>query len=166
MGLHSKDGAGRKKGCVKHPETGRKKGTPNKRSKYGSEVDKILTRLECCPFEGMALIGMRKVDCYVCNGTRVVVSFGGNPDANEPSDEEDCTHCAATGYEPIDPGVRTRAYSELAQYLAPKRKAIETTNTSLIGVVIKDYTGKNSGLVLESQESELIETDMIEIEVE
>lgn len=66
------------------PKTGgRKKGTPNKRTK---EITDKLAALDCDPIEGMAGIAM---------------------------DEQNA------------PELRGRMFAELAQYVAPKRKAIE-----------------------------------------
>lgn len=156
---------GPKPGTPQHPNSGRPKGAKNKTTQYGKEVSAILKELDCCPFTGMAMIGMNKIDCYLCLGEGEIVTFEGNKDANEPGKSAVCPQCRGTGFEPIDPGVRNRAYSELAQYLAPKRKAIETTNKTMIGVVIKDYRGADGdkGTLIEADESEVIEGgEMIE----
>jgi len=156
---------GPKPGSPKQPGSGKKKGTLNKATQYGKEVATILKELDCCPFKGMALIGMRKIDCYLCLGEGEIATFEGNPDANEPANHAICPQCRGTGFEPIDPGVRNRAFSELAQYLAPKRKAIEQTNRTMIGVVIKDYRGADGdgGTLIEADESEVMDDgEMVE----
>ena len=63
--------------------SGRKAGTPNRRTR---EVQEMLDGLNCNPIEGMVMIA------------------------------ED---------ESVDLSIRARMYTELAQYVAPKRKAIE-----------------------------------------
>lgn len=65
--------------------SGRKKGTPNKKT---VEIAEILAELNCNPIEGMARIAM-------------------NP-KNTPE-------------------LRGRMFAELAQYIAPKRKAVEVS---------------------------------------
>ena len=63
--------------------SGRKAGTPNRRSQ---EVQELLESMDCDPITGMARIAMD---------------------------------------ETIDMQIRARMFTELAQYVAPKRKAIE-----------------------------------------
>ncbi len=80
-----KRGPGRPRGLGKVAGSGRKPGTPNKKS---AEVRELLLSLKCDPITGMARIAMNSK----------------NP-----------------------PELRGRMYSELAQYMWPKRKAIEVS---------------------------------------
>lgn len=91
---------------------GRKKGTPNKRTQA---VQELLESMDCDPIAGMARIAaMAETDAQA---------------AGEPKDRlphmnlvKDC-------------------YKELAQYVAPKRKAVE--HTGEVGTVVRlvDLTG-------------------------
>lgn len=88
-------------GAKGKPKTGgRKKGTPNK---VNSEIADLLDRLGCNPIEGLARIA---------NGERLK-----------------CGVSTIAGYaeEEIMPtfAQRLKAYTELAEYAAPKRKAVE-----------------------------------------
>ena len=82
---------GRPKGLGKVPGSGRKRGTPNRRT---AQVHELLLALKCDPITGMARIAMN---------------------AKNP------------------PDLRGRMYSELAQYLFPKRKALEVSTTPAEG---------------------------------
>ena len=100
---------------------GRKKGTPNKETRTLQEK---LDSLGCDPIEGMALIASGKVPCGVCHGegkTRYKV-----PGTNKVG-ERLCESCYGTLLEHISPDLRGRMYAEIAQYLLPKRKALEVT---------------------------------------
>jgi len=91
---------------------GRKKGTPNKRT---LELTERLEALGCDPIEAMALIAMNRLDCGLCGGTGQAPDKEGQP----------CAVCHGKGTERILPELRARMYAELAQYLYPKRKAVE-----------------------------------------
>ena len=109
------------------PGPGRAKGSKNRRT---LEVEARLARLNCDPFEGMARIAMAQCPCPTCNGALraryVVAAFGiyVDPDKGE---EMTCRTGWGTGREPIAPELRGRMCAELAQYIAPKRKAVEHT---------------------------------------
>ena len=107
------------------PGPGRPKGSKGKRTR---ELEARLARLGCDPLEGMALIAMGKCPCPTCDGSlrpRYTVGAVGpylDPDKGQ---EMTCRTCWGTGREPIAPELRGRMFSELAQYVAPKRKAVE-----------------------------------------
>ena len=166
--------SGRPAGLGKAAGSGRKKGTPNKKKEWGPDIAAILDELDCCPFTGMAQIGMKQIDCYECAGAGeqeyILTEDSGFVCApnGQGATVMTCMRCKGEGLEPIDVGVRNRAFSELAQYLAPKRKAIETTNKQLVGVVVKDYRGQGGGMI-EAQESEIIDataSDLITVKVD
>lgn len=107
------------------PGPGRPKGS---RSKQQLQVAAILERLGCDPIEGMALIMMGRCPCPTCVGTLKarysVGQFGVYLDPDE-GQERTCRTCWGTGFEPIEASLRGKMASELAQYIAPKRKSIE-----------------------------------------
>jgi len=90
---------------------GRSKGTPNKKTQ---EVQRMLEGLGCDPLEGMARIAMNDVACG-CEGEPT-------PEGKDP-----CALCNGTGQEVVSLDLRAQMFKELAQYVAPKRKAIEHT---------------------------------------
>lgn len=90
---------------------GRKKGTPNKKTQ---EVIERLKELNCDPIEGMARIAMNDITCSVCEGAGKI-------------DEEGCEPCYGSGKLLSTIELRGQMYKELAQYVAPKRKAVELT---------------------------------------
>src|SRR5690349_18425261 len=91
---------------------GRKKGTPNRST---VAIHEKLDRLGLDPIEGMALIAMGRVPCQPCRGEGRL---------SYPGSERSfgCEACGGTGREPVSVELRARMYSELAQYVAPKRK--------------------------------------------
>ena len=96
---------------------GRQKGTPNKRTQ---EVAEILARLGCDPFTGMATIALNQLPCGVCRGKgRTKYKVDGEVH------ERTCESCYGTLFEACSPELRGKMNAELAQYIAPKRKAIE-----------------------------------------
>lgn len=144
--------AGRKPGT---PKTGgRQKGTPNKATK---EVIAKLEEMGCDPIEGMARIAMGDADCFVCRDGRVSsaqffkIAGVRSPSswADLPDDELEerqtadmtCPVCGGTGKDPVDTKQRADMFKELAQYVAPKRKAIEMDGT--IAVESFDEWAKN-----------------------
>ena len=104
---------------------GRQKGTPNK---INAEVAARLAGLGCDPIEGMVKIALRECECPTCQGTlRAKYTLGPvgiylDPDSGKMMT---CRTCWGTGKEPILPELRGKMFAELAQYIAPKRKAIE-----------------------------------------
>jgi hypothetical protein len=120
---------------------GRGKGSKGKRT---LAVEETLERLNCDPIEGMALIAMGSVPCLSCSETGTVTSIqfyqiinkpvpdwvisdADSPDTlnNESTRPVSCPLCGGTGIDPINISLRSSMHKELAQYIAPKRKAIE-----------------------------------------
>jgi len=98
---------------------GRKKGTPNKKTQ---EVIDRLKELNCDPIEGMAKIAMNACPCLSCEEKGFIVV---NPE--DPEDKEPCPNCNGDGKLTASLELRGQMYKELAQYVAPKRKAVEIT---------------------------------------
>jgi len=90
---------------------GRLKGTPNKLTQ---EVQHRLAELGCDPIAGMARIAEDVTPCLVCTHGLL-------------EDGRVCGQCQGTGKLQSPPELRGRMYAELAQYVAPKRKAIEVS---------------------------------------
>lgn len=126
---------------------GRTRGTPNKLTEA---VQDTLRRLGCSPIEGLALISLRRVSCGTCidedgeptGMTRYIMPEGkhaakckapnGSPHLSdrctcEGIGERTCLSCFGTLRERIGADLKFKADAELAQYVAPKRKAIEVT---------------------------------------
>lgn len=117
---------------------GRPKGSTSERTR---QVEDLLESMECNPIEGMAKIALGDADCHVCQDGRVsTAQFYKITGARAPSSwselkpeelEEDstfdltCPICGGTGKAPVDTKLRGDMFKELAQYVAPKRKAIE-----------------------------------------
>lgn len=109
---------------------GRQKGTPNRRSK---DIADTLKRLGCDPIEGMARIAIADIPCLVCEGSKKA-KYSLDSDGKgyrvfvfDPENGKDtwCRRCLGKGVEPITPELRGKMNAELAQYIHPKRKAIE-----------------------------------------
>ena len=104
---------------------GRRKGS---RNKVSSEAAEKLARLGCDPLEGMARIALGDLVCPACAGSGRARYAAGptgpvlDPDAGA---ERTCRTCWGGGREPVSPELRGRMFAELAQYVAPKRKAVE-----------------------------------------
>lgn len=135
-------------GGVGNRGKGRPKGSVNKAT---LSIQDKLQRLGHDPIEGMAKIAMNELPCGVCRGTgktlyrkpmkpRVKCDNCGyeNPQAfvrckvceSEPDlelAERICMSCYGTLMEACSPSLRGQMNAELAQYIAPKRKAIEVT---------------------------------------
>ena len=109
------------------PGPGRPKGS---RTKQQMQVAAILERLGADPIEAMAMIMMQRCPCPTCQGTlraRYSMCAAGpylDPDNGQ---EMTCRTCWGTGREPISPQLRGKMAAELAQYIAPKLRAIEHT---------------------------------------
>lgn len=120
---------------------GRKKGTPNKAT---WRVEEILQRRGVNPHDAMCDIVLGNVQCNVCRGaleTTVILTAGSHTKEckrNMKQTQNDscicdgvamrrCESCSGTGYEKISPELRGKMAAELAQYVAPKRKAVEVT---------------------------------------
>lgn len=97
---------------------GRRKGTPNKAT---VTIQQTLARLGVDPFEGMALIAKGEIPCGACHQrgkTKVKAADGSFY-------ERTCESCYGSKLEKVSPETRAKMYAELAQYVAPKRKAVE-----------------------------------------
>lgn len=124
---------------------GREKGTPNKATQI--VIDK-LDEMGCDPIIGMAKIAMGDVECPECHGSGKApygMSIENGPYWS-PEDEGGallvCKLCHGHGKEPIPTDLRGKMFSELACYVAPKRKAIDIKgDASTTTVVIRNYTG-------------------------
>src|SRR5690348_9649715 len=102
---------------------GRKPGTPNKSTQT---VQDTLARLGVDPFEGMAIIAANKLPCGVCRGKgKTSYKITGSDQIHQRT----CESCYGTLFEACSPELRGKMHSELAQYVAPKRKAVDHTNS-------------------------------------
>jgi len=106
MSNESKVGESRKTG-------GRKKGTPNKKTQ---EVIERLKELGCDPIEGMAKIAMGVSPCVSCEESGFIKA---------EEEKEVCPNCNGLGVLESSIELKGQMYKELAQYIAPKRKAVE-----------------------------------------
>ncbi len=124
------------------PGSGRPKGSPNKLT---LTVQETLARLGVNPLEGMSTIACNELPCGVCRGTGK--SFYKLPAGQHASDcdgsviapatlchcegigTRKCESCYGTLFEACSPELRGKMHAELAQYVAPKRKAIDHTNS-------------------------------------
>jgi hypothetical protein len=118
------------KGAPKTPGSGRKKGTPNKRTLEGPKAEEIAERLGCNPFE--VLIHFAKGDWKSLGyeaGKRIV----------------GCTQDGSPiEVDVISPETRLNAAKEASQYLFPKRKALELSTDEEKGfkIILEDYMSK------------------------
>jgi len=120
---------------------GRVKGSISKSTR---DVQEKLERLGCDPFEGMAIIADNRLPCGVCRGkgkTAYKLSDGAHAKDCAITEarlikgklkctcngvgERVCESCYGTLFEACSPELRGKMHAELAQYVAPKRKAIE-----------------------------------------
>ncbi len=118
---------------------GRAKGTPNKRTQ---ELQALMDRMDCNPHEFMAQVTKGEVPCKQCNGGQVTAAqwtkmLGLNVPTRYMDESGDvdieglntdtlpCPYCGGTELQPVDMVHRVAAAKELAQYLAPKRKAVD-----------------------------------------
>jgi hypothetical protein len=96
--------------------------------------------MNCVPFEVLARVTMNDLVCGVCRGTgktkfqprskaqaaaAAALSLDIPEDQQPDGSERTCQSCWGSGLERLDPETRLHAAKELAQYLAPKRKALE-----------------------------------------
>lgn len=96
----------------------------------------------CDPIVGMAEIALNKLQCGVCRGklkTKYQLLPGQHAKGCKISLKSDtgctcegigertCLSCYGSGWEACSPELRGKMEAELAQYLYPKRKAIEHT---------------------------------------
>lgn len=95
---------------------------PNRNTR---DVQELLDRMGCNPFEGMARIAAGDVPCGTCHGV------GKTPFRIPDSDklgQRTCESCYGTMKDKVTPQLRGQMYSELAQYIGSKRKAVELSN--------------------------------------
>lgn len=117
------------------PGPGRPKGS---KTKQQLGIEEKLGRLGCDPIMGMAMIALGQVPCPCCKGLKLAKY---NPETGKPDPtngvEMPCLLCLGSGFEPIAIDLKAKMFSELAQYIAPKRKAVEhSTDTGAAMFVI------------------------------
>lgn len=116
----------------------RAKGTPNRRSQ---DIADKLERIGCDPLRGMAEIALNRLPCGVCRGelktkykllpgdhSKECNKQGAGAGADCICDgigTRTCMSCYGSGWEACSPELRGKMYAEIAQYVLPKRKAIE-----------------------------------------
>lgn len=98
---------------------GRAKGVIERRF----DIDTILQRCKCDPFEILARVSTNNVPCGVCRGTGKT-NFQPVGEDKAPGVRV-CQSCWGSKLERVDPKLLAWAAAEIAQYVAPKRKAIE-----------------------------------------
>jgi hypothetical protein len=114
---------------------GRAKGTPNRRTQ---DIQEKLARIGCDPIRGMAEIALNRLPCGVCRGelkTKYLMPQGNHTTECRTANSAECTcegigtricqSCYGSGWEACSPELRGKMYAEIAQYVLPKRKAIE-----------------------------------------
>lgn len=104
---------------------GRQKGTPNKRSQQAMD---LLSSLDADGLEEMVRIARAEVPCLECGGTgRAKYTIGPmGPYRDEDNGiEATCQMCHGTKRHPVGIDLRASMWKEIAQYIHPKRKAIE-----------------------------------------
>jgi len=106
------------KGQRRLPNAGRKKGTPNKAT---WDVQAAAEKYGCNPFEFLAQAVNGDLPYNVCRGVGKTKYM----DKKGRLLMRTCESCYGTLREKLSPDTRVRAASELAAYIAPKRKAIE-----------------------------------------
>jgi hypothetical protein len=100
---------------------GRVAGTPNK-TPFDAYV--AAHKHNCNPFEVLAIAANGDMPCCVCFGTgRTKYMLDG------AIHERECQSCYGTLREHISPETRVKAASELAQYLASKRKQVDNISS-------------------------------------
>ncbi len=110
---------------------GRKEGTPNKRSQA---VHDQLMELGCDPIAGLANLVQGGHPCPECHGAKVqkyIVHTSGQFDSGtyevnpDHGDEQTCLMCHGSGCEPVPAKLASEVFGHLAQYFAPRLKAID-----------------------------------------
>lgn len=103
---------------------GRQKGTPNKTT---LDLLSQLKAVGCDPLMGMAEIAIGECDCTLCNGEGEVTGAKAKAENAALDEMVVCPKCGGDKRETISIETRGQMFKELAQYVAPKRKAIEVT---------------------------------------
>jgi RecJ-like exonuclease len=108
---------------------GSRKGIPNKRTQ---EIQELLAEKYPGWNPVLALADMAKgdVSCSNCNGKGKITQRTG------------CPICIGTGKLNIPLDIKLAALKEVAQYVAPKRKAVELSGGLTKVVHVKDLTGE------------------------
>jgi hypothetical protein len=105
---------------------GRPKGSLNKNT---LEVAERLAAIGCDPLVGMAKLASGVIVCVRCKGRKKI------PGPPIPGETRRlsviCHQCNGTGREVVSTDIRGRMLSELAQYVAPKRRAIDHRGDAL-----------------------------------
>lgn len=115
-----------------------------------ADVAARLEALRCDPIDGMARIALGELKCNVCRGklkTRYKLEKGAHTiecakqlnAASKAKQERKCTcgghgertceSCYGSGFEIVSPELRGKMFAELAQYCAPKLRAVELSGS-------------------------------------
>ena len=113
------------KGGVPPNPMGRPPGSQNKIRK--TIVDK-LAGWRCDPFKILRDIALGNVPCGVCRG-KGHTKFQPSCDGVKGGGERVCQSCWGSKMEKVSPAERSKAASELAQYIAPKQRAVEISGS-------------------------------------
>lgn len=109
---------------------GRQKGTPNKST--GALAERIRS-WGSDPFKTLSDIERGELPCGVCRGKGKTKyqprRSEDHLDGTFRLEERTCQSCYGSGKERLSPAERGKAAAELAQYLEPKRKAIEVSGS-------------------------------------
>ena len=102
---------------------GSRLGKPNKAT---ADVAAKLAAIGCDPISGMALLAMGQAPCPPCHGSGKAAApvRTDKPVARAPT-KVVCAACGGTGKDIVPTKLRGDMMAELAQYIAPKRRAIE-----------------------------------------
>lgn len=84
------------------------------------------------PITGLALLGWMREKCAPCRG-KGKVAKDANKKLSKSNPLVQCTFCHGTTFEYIPPELRARCRMDLANYLFPKRKAIEVADSGGTG---------------------------------
>lgn len=135
------------------PAGGKRIGAGRRKGSIGKATEAVLSmlaRLGCSPLEGLAQISLRRVSCGTCvdeKGEPTGVTRYALPEGKHAKTckapvgeahmsahctcsgiaERTCLSCFGTLRERIGADLKFKADAELAQYVAPKRKAVEVS---------------------------------------
>jgi len=139
MTEETKRKVGRPKGGAK--AGGRRKGSPNKKS---IEIAGQLEAYGLDPLEGLVAFATGRIICTHCNAAgkvsidqyynlkRIAMSEAHQEmtAAKRSVIGTKCPSCAGTKKRPVDDGLQLKSLTEIMQYIAPKRKAIDLNHSS------------------------------------